>query len=69
MCNFVIRPIKSYATVQLGSENEEDYVIKRGDVVDVKIIDIDTESKRISISIRALLEDQADDDAAEDDAE
>ena len=44
-------------------------VLSVGDVVDVKIIDIDTESKRISISIRALLEDQADDDAAEDDAE
>lgn len=49
-------------------ENVKD-VLSVGDVVDVKIIDIDTESKRISISIRALLEDQADDDAAEDDAE
>ena len=49
-------------------ENVKD-VRSVGDVVDVKIIDIDTESKRISISIRALLEDQADDDAAEDDAE
>ena len=47
-------------------ENVKD-VLSVGDVV--KIIDIDTESKRISISIRALLEDQADDDAAEDDAE
>lgn len=45
-------------------ENVKD-VLSVGDVVDVKIIDIDTESKRISISIRALLEDQADDDAAE----
>lgn len=49
-------------------ENVKD-VLSVGDVVDVKIIDIDTESKRISISIRALLEDQADDDTAEDDAE
>lgn len=49
-------------------ENVKD-VLSVGDVVDVKIIDIDTESKRISISIRALLEDQADDNAAEDDAE
>lgn len=49
-------------------ENVKD-VLSVGDVVDVKIIDIDTESKRISISIRALLEDQADDDATEDDAE
>lgn len=49
-------------------ENVKD-VLSVGDVVDVKIINIDTESKRISISIRALLEDQADDDAAEDDAE
>ena len=49
-------------------ENVKD-VLSVGDVVDVKIIDIDTESKRISISIRALLEDQADDDIAEDDAE
>lgn len=43
-------------------ENVKD-VLSVGDVVDVKIIDIDTESKRISISIRALLEDQAEDDA------
>lgn len=35
-------------------ENVKD-VLSVGDVVDVKIIDIDTESKRISISIRALL--------------
>lgn len=45
-------------------ENVKD-VLSVGDVVDVKIIDIDTESKRISISIRALLEDQADEDDAE----
>ena len=40
-------------------ENVKDIVCV-GDVVDVKIIDIDDESKRISISMRALLEDAAD---------
>ena len=52
-------------------ENVKD-ILTVGDVVDVKIIDIDTEAKRISISIRALLEDAADEEAetaAEDDAE
>ncbi|MBQ9899129.1 MAG: bifunctional 4-hydroxy-3-methylbut-2-enyl diphosphate reductase/30S ribosomal protein S1 [Ruminococcus sp.] len=39
-------------------ENVKD-ILSVGDVVDVKIIDIDTESKRISISMRALLEDEA----------
>ncbi|HBB72099.1 MAG TPA: bifunctional 4-hydroxy-3-methylbut-2-enyl diphosphate reductase/30S ribosomal protein S1, partial [Ruminococcus sp.] len=38
-------------------ENVKD-VVSVGDVVDVKIIDIDPESKRISISMRALLEDE-----------
>ena len=46
-------------------ENVKD-VLSVGDVVDVKIIDIDTESKRISISIRALIEGQ---EEAEEDAE
>ncbi len=46
-------------------ENVKD-IVSVGDVVDVKIIDIDDESKRISISMRALIEDAAD---AEDDAE
>lgn len=46
-------------------ENVKD-IVSVGDVVDVKIIDIDDESKRISISMRALLEDAAD---AEDEAE
>ncbi len=41
-------------------ENVKD-VLSVGDEVDVKIIDINEESKRISISIRALLEDNADD--------
>ena len=39
-------------------------ILTVGDEVDVKIIDIDEESKRISISIRALLED-AEDEAEE----
>ncbi len=42
-------------------------IVSVGDVVDVKIIDIDIESKRISISMRALLEDSAEEaDEAED---
>jgi 4-hydroxy-3-methylbut-2-enyl diphosphate reductase len=49
-------------------ENVKD-ILSVGDVVDVKIIDIDTDSKRISISMRALLENDAEDEAAEDDAE
>ena len=40
-------------------ENVKD-IVSVGDVVDVKIIDIDDESKRISISMRALIEDAAD---------
>ena len=32
-------------------------VLKEGDMVDVKIIDIDTENQKVSLSIRALLED------------
>lgn len=46
-------------------ENVKD-IVSVGDVVDVKIIDIDIENKRISISMRALLED---DDVAEEDEE
>lgn len=53
-------------------ENVKD-ILSVGEEVDVKIIDIDTEAKRISISMRALLEDAADEVAeettAEDDAE
>ncbi len=48
-------------------ENVKD-ILTVGDVVDVKIIDIDTESKRISISMRALLE-EADEAEAEEAAE
>lgn len=36
-------------------ENASD-VLKVGDVVDVKIIDVDTEAKRISLSMKALIE-------------
>ncbi|MBQ8181492.1 MAG: S1 RNA-binding domain-containing protein, partial [Ruminococcus sp.] len=52
-------------------ENVKD-ILTVGDEVDVKIIDIDAESHRISISMRALLEDTeeaAEDEAVEEDAE
>ena len=51
-------------------ENVKD-LLTVGDEVDVQIIDIDEESKRISISMRALLEDaeEAEEDAAADEAE
>lgn len=51
-------------------ENVKD-ILSVGQEVDVKIIDIDTDAKRISISMRALLEDAADeaDEAAVEDAE
>ena len=49
-------------------ENVKD-ILSVGDEVDVKIIDIDTDSKRISISMRALLEDAADEEAPAEDAE
>ena len=41
-------------------------IVSVGDVVDVKIIDVDIESKRISISMRALLEDAAEAEEAAD---
>lgn len=47
-------------------ENVKD-IVSVGDTVDVRIIDIDIENKRISISMRALLEDE--DDMDEEDAE
>ena len=40
-------------------------VLKVGDVVKVKITDIDFEKKRVSLSIRALLEDQSEDASEE----
>lgn len=45
-------------------ENVKD-ILSVGEEVDVKIIDIDTESHRISISMRALLEDAADEEEAD----
>ena len=45
-------------------ENVKDFVAI-GDVVKVKIIDIDIDNKRISISMRALLEDEAEGEDAE----
>ena len=44
-------------------------VLKVGDIVKVKIIDIDEENRKISLSIRALLEDAAPEAEAEDAAE
>ncbi len=50
-------------------ENVKD-ILSVGDEVDVKIIDIDADAKRISISIRALLEDKEnDEEVSEEDAE
>ena len=49
-------------------ENVKD-ILSVGDEVDVKIIDIDEESKRISISIRALLGDEAEEEIEDADAE
>lgn len=40
-------------------------VLKVGDVVKVKITDIDFDKKRVSLSIRALLEDQSEDASEE----
>lgn len=44
-------------------------VLKKGDEVKVKVIDIDTENKKISLSIRALLDEEATDEVEEADAE
>ena len=45
-----------------GAENYVKDIVSVGDVVKVKIIDIDIDNKRISISMRALLEDEDDAD-------
>ena len=45
-------------------ENVKD-ILSVGDEVDVKIIDIDPESKRISISMRALLDNSDEEDTEE----
>ena len=44
-------------------------VLKKGDEVKVKVIDIDTENKKISLSIRALLDEEATAEVEEADAE
>lgn len=60
--------ISQLANKRVGSVGE---ILKVGDEVDVKIIDIDTENKRISLSMRALLpeEDEAEDVAEEETVE
>lgn len=45
--------------------NKVDEVVKVGDMVDVKIIDIDNEKKNISLSIRALIEPSEVEEAAD----
>lgn len=40
-------------------------VLSEGQIVEVKITDVDTEKKKVSLSIRALLEDSYDDEVAE----
>lgn len=37
MCNFIVRPIKSYATIDLHDENG-DVIIRKGDSVEIKSI-------------------------------
>ena len=44
-------------------------VLKVGEEVDVKITNVDYDAKRLSLSIRALLEDKPAEEAAEDVAE
>ena len=54
----------------MSDENVNPFnLFKVGDEVDVKIIDIDLESKRISISMRALLQNDEAEEAADEDAE
>jgi (E)-4-hydroxy-3-methyl-but-2-enyl pyrophosphate reductase (IPP and DMAPP forming) len=45
--------------------NQPSDVLELGQVVDAKVIDIDTERKKISLSVRALIEDAKDAEAAE----
>lgn len=55
--------ISQIALKRLGNPAE---VLHEGDVVDAKILEIDTENKKVSLSIRALLENtEAEEDAAE----
>ena len=51
--------ISQIADRRIGKPEE---VLSEGQTVDVKIIDIDTEKKRISLSIRALLEEEEDEE-------
>ena len=44
--------ISQIANKKLGSPAE---VLNKGDVVKAKILDIDTENKKVSLSVRALL--------------
>ena len=56
--------ISQIANKRIGNPNE---VLHTGDVVDAKIIEIDEENKKVSLSIRALLDADAideDDDGA-----
>lgn len=57
--------ISQLADRRVGTPSE---VVNVGDVVDAKILAIDTENKKVSLSIRALLENNEDEDY-EDDAE
>lgn len=51
--------ISQIANRHIGSPSE---VLTEGETVQVKVLDINLEDKRISLSIRELLEDEADDD-------
>ena len=42
-----------------GRVNKVEDALKVGDIVRVKVLDVDTERKRISLSVRAVLEDEA----------
>lgn len=55
--------ISQIATKRLGNPAE---VLHTGDVVDAKIIDIDTEKRKVSLSIRALLEEDSGEEYVED---
>ena len=58
--------ISQIANKKLGSPAE---VLNKGDVVKAKILDIDTENKKVSLSVRALLTEEAAEEAPAADAE
>ena len=58
--------ISQIADKRIGKPED---VLSEGQEVQVKITDVDAESKRISLSIRALLEEQAAEEATEAEAE